>query len=150
MTDDDSGNHSVAATVSQSFLDFTQARGNNLVQAGVKDGMKWCLCAHRWKEAFDAFQNGQLDKEGVPKVHLHASDKKALDTVRYGDLSKFKADEGVASHRSRNQGHIDPSSGGSAAVKEHSDLSGYRPKTDNHQGSAAAKKVDVGGGTGTG
>lgn len=150
VVDDDSGNHSVAATVTQPFLDFTQARGNNLTEAGVKDGMKWCLCAHRWKEAYDAFQQGSLGKDGVPKVNLSSTDKKALDVLQYGDLSKFKSDEAVASHRSRNQGHIEPGSGGSAAVKEHTDLSDYRPKNDNHQGSAAAKKVDVGGGTGTG
>lgn len=149
VTDDDGGNHSIAATVTQPFLDFTQSRGNNLTQAGVKDGMKWCLCASRWKEAFEAFQSGQLEKDAVPKVHLHASDAKALDVVEYGDLSKFKSEESVASHRSRNQGHIDPNSGGSSAVKEARDLSGSKPGS-NHQGAAAAKSVDVGGGTGTG
>ncbi|EXJ91565.1 hypothetical protein A1O3_00113 [Capronia epimyces CBS 606.96] len=44
---EDKGNHSVAATVTQEFLDFTDSRGNNLKKSGVKSGMKWCLCAHR-------------------------------------------------------------------------------------------------------
>lgn len=148
VTSDDSGNHSIAATVTQPFLDFTQSKGNNLTQAGVKDGMKWCLCAHRWKEAYDAFRDGQLSRDAVPKVHVASSDAEALKVVGYGDLSKFK-DEGaeVSSHRSRNQGHIDPSSG-RGAVRETGELSKSFPGND--QGGRVNKKTEIGGGTGTG
>ena len=97
---EDPGNHSVGATVTQSFLDFTSSKGNNLKDAGVKDGMKWCLCAHRWQEAYSAFQNGSLEKDAVPKVHLHASDKAALDVVTYKDLKSFMAEpEAVGQNR---------------------------------------------------
>ena len=145
----DGGNHSVAATVTQAFLDYTQSKGNNLTQNGVKDGMKWCLCASRWKEAYEAFEAGQLSEDAVPKVHLHASDAKALDVVSLGDLSKFKEGDGVSSHRSRNQGHIDPKTSSKTPVRETGELSGAMPGS-NHQGTAAFKKTELGGGTGTG
>ncbi|TVY62727.1 hypothetical protein LSUE1_G008962 [Lachnellula suecica] len=48
---DDAGNHSVAATLTDPFLDFTASRGNNLRSIGLTGGCKWCLCANRWKEA---------------------------------------------------------------------------------------------------
>ena len=40
---EDSGNHSVAATVTDEFLDFSAAHGNDLrKQVGLKGGQKWC------------------------------------------------------------------------------------------------------------
>lgn len=80
---EDRGNHAVAATVTDEFLDFTASRGNNLRAVGLRDGSKWCLCAGRWKEAMTAAaaQDGGRGKGGdllVPKVHLHATDLKAL------------------------------------------------------------------------
>src|SRR5690349_17973307 len=83
---EDKGNHSIGATVNQEFLDFTNSKGNNLNKAGVKDGMKWCLCSTRWREAFEAAQKGDLPKSAVPKVHLHASHESALKDVKYGEL----------------------------------------------------------------
>merc|ERR1712098_124207 len=50
---DDTGNHSVAATLTDPFLDFPASRGNNLRSIGLTAGCKWCLCAARWKEAVD-------------------------------------------------------------------------------------------------
>jgi uncharacterized protein (DUF2237 family) len=64
---EDKGNHSIAATVTDAFLDFSASRGNDLrKQAGLKAGQKWCLCAGRWKEAFDA-AGGKVGDERVPK-----------------------------------------------------------------------------------
>lgn len=55
-----------AAIVTEQFLDFSASRGNDLrKQAGLKGGQKWCLCANRWKEAFDA-RKGDEDPV-VPK-----------------------------------------------------------------------------------
>lgn len=42
------------AIVTDDFLSFSAARGNDLRTIGLKGGCKWCLCASRWKEAFDA------------------------------------------------------------------------------------------------
>lgn len=51
---DDFGNHSVAAVLSDEFLDYSAAQGNNLRSVGLTGGCKWCVCASRWKEAFEA------------------------------------------------------------------------------------------------
>lgn len=61
----DMGNHSVAAEVTEEFLTFSANQGNDLRQVGLKGGCKWCLCASRWKEAFDA--RGREGDKIVPK-----------------------------------------------------------------------------------
>jgi uncharacterized protein (DUF2237 family) len=57
----DAGSHLVCARMTQAFLDFSVARGNDLVTpkpqwrfAGLKAGDRWCLCVNRWKEALAA------------------------------------------------------------------------------------------------
>lgn len=106
---EDEGNHVIAATVSNEFLEFSAKNGNNLKDVGVKPGMKWCLCTHRWKEAFDAAQKGKLAHSAVPKVHLHATDESALDSVSLSDLKKYKADAEAPNQRNRQDSHIEPS-----------------------------------------
>ena len=76
----DGGSHTVAARVTDEFLRFSLARGNDLVTPrpefafpGLKPGDRWCLCASRWREAFDA---------GVaPPVDLNATSIAALRHV---------------------------------------------------------------------
>lgn len=56
---EDGGAHVVCAEVTQAFLDFTRARGNDLVTPsrsfpGLRPGDAWCLCAGRWREAVQA------------------------------------------------------------------------------------------------
>ena len=78
--DDDQGTHVVCARVTQAFLDFSLARGNDLITprpqwrfAGLKPGDRWCLCVTRWTEALQA---------GVaPPVVLEATHEKALQHV---------------------------------------------------------------------
>lgn len=83
----DMGAHIICAQLTEEFLTFSKARGNDLstpVPAfnfpGLKPGDRWCLCALRWKEALDA---------GVaPPVILsstHAS------SVEYVSLKELKA-----------------------------------------------------------
>lgn len=45
----DHGNHSIAAQVTDEFLDFSASRGNDLRKGiqGMKGGCKWCLCVSR-------------------------------------------------------------------------------------------------------
>lgn len=91
VPNDDAGNHSVAAVVSERFLDFTAERGNNLRTVGLKDGCKWCLCVSRWKEALLA-----AEKEGddvVPRVYLNSTSEKALEQVTVDELSKYAVDK---------------------------------------------------------
>ena len=58
---DDLGLHIVCIKATQKFLEFSMSRGNDLSTPheewgfpGLKPGDQWCLCALRWKEAYDA------------------------------------------------------------------------------------------------
>lgn len=58
---DDLGSHTVCAIMTEEFLEFSKARGNDLSTPmpeyqfpGLKPGDRWCLCAARWQEAADA------------------------------------------------------------------------------------------------
>ena len=81
----DSGSHTVCVRVTQSFLQFSISRGNDLSTPrpelnfpGLKVGDKWCVCASRWKEAAE---------EGVaPPVILKSTYEKALNIVSKADL----------------------------------------------------------------
>lgn len=79
----DLGAHVVCAEVTEEFLDFSRSRGNDLSTPmpgfpGLRPGDRWCLCAARWQEAFDA---------GVaPPVVLAATHERALELVSLDDL----------------------------------------------------------------
>lgn len=83
----DHGSHVVCVRVTQAFLDFSLARGNDLVTPrpeyrfpGLRAGQRWCLCALRWKEALAA---------GVaPPVVLESTHQKALQFVELDDLQR--------------------------------------------------------------
>jgi len=74
----DQGRHVVCAQMTKEFLAFSASRGNDLATprpgfAGLRPGDRWCLCAARWKEAFDA---------GVaPPVILAATHDSATEIV---------------------------------------------------------------------
>jgi uncharacterized protein (DUF2237 family) len=82
---EDRGLHTVCAVVSDSFLLFSKARGNDLSTPrpeyefpGLKAGDKWCLCVERWKEALEA--------GCAPQVVLEACHVSALEFVDLADL----------------------------------------------------------------
>jgi hypothetical protein len=83
----DRGSHVICARVTDTFLTFTQAMGNDLSRPvpefgfpGLKPGDRWCLCALRWKEALEA---------GVaPPVDLNATHASALQYVALEDLKR--------------------------------------------------------------
>jgi len=85
----DSGRHVVCAIMTEEFLDFTKGRGNDLSTPrpeyqfpGLKPGDGWCLCALRWKEAWEA---------GVaPPVKLEATHEKALEYIDFSALLEAK------------------------------------------------------------
>lgn len=89
----DFGNHAVAGVVSEKFLDFTADQGNDLRVAGLSEGCKWCLCTSRWLEAFQAYKDGRITKDAVPKVQLSATDDSALRKVDLDDLKAFAVKE---------------------------------------------------------
>lgn len=87
----DRGAHVVCAQVTAQFLDYTKAQGNDLstpVPAfhfpGLKPGDRWCLCASRWKEAFE---------DGMaPPVVLEATHVSALEYVTLEELQQHTID----------------------------------------------------------
>ena len=74
----DEGTHTVCSEVDDEFLEFTMSKGNDLSM--LKSGDKWCLCANRWKEAYD--------EDVAPDVIKNATNKKTLDVI--GDIIKDK------------------------------------------------------------
>jgi len=82
---DDLGVHCICAIMTEQFLQFSLSQGNDLITPrreyqfhGLKVGDKWCLCALRWKEAFEA--------GCAPKVVLEATAESALEFVDLDDL----------------------------------------------------------------
>lgn len=81
----DQGSHVVCARVTDAFLQYSLARGNDLITprpshrfAGLRAGDRWCLCASRWREALEA---------GVaPPVVLDSTHEKALAFVSLEQL----------------------------------------------------------------
>ena len=73
---EDRGSHTVCAEMDAGFLEFTGSRGNPLATPapaygfpGLKPGDRWCLCASRWLEAYEA---------GVaPRVHVRCTNAAA-------------------------------------------------------------------------
>ena len=85
----DLGNHSVCAVVTEDFLAFTRLRGNDLSTPmphhgfpGLKQGDRWCLCANRWLEAYEA--------GFAPPVVLESTNKKALQIIELEVLKKHQ------------------------------------------------------------
>jgi uncharacterized protein (DUF2237 family) len=55
----DTGTHVVCARMDDNFLEFTKSKGNDLITPrnsfpGLVAGDRWCICAHRWTEAYNA------------------------------------------------------------------------------------------------
>lgn len=93
----DRGNHAVAGVVSEEFLDYTAAQGNDLRPAGLRGGCRWCLCTSRWVEALRAFEDGRITRSAVPRVDLDATEESALQRI---DLQTLR---GFAVERERQQ-----------------------------------------------
>lgn len=75
---EDIGLHTVCVVLTAEFLLFSKSRGNDLSTPmpqygfpGLKPGDRWCLCASRWKEAFDADVAPQVVLEATHAVTLH-------------------------------------------------------------------------------
>lgn len=88
---DDFGAHTVCAVVTDEFLAFSKARGNDLSTPrpefgfpGLSAGDSWCLCAARWQEAFDA--------GCAPRVRLRATHRAALEHCALDSLKVHGTD----------------------------------------------------------
>jgi uncharacterized protein (DUF2237 family) len=87
----DRGSHTVCAVMTAEFLEFSQSRGNDLSTPhpeygfpGLKPGDRWCLCAARWLEAWQAGR--------APRVHLKATHRRALEIVELAALKQHAID----------------------------------------------------------
>jgi len=81
----DMGVHTVCAVMTDDFLGFTRQQGNDLSTPrpemhfpGLNPGDRWCLCAARWKEAYDAGH--------APPVVLEATHAATLEFVGLDEL----------------------------------------------------------------
>ena len=87
----DFGSHTVCVVMTAEFLRFSKSRGNDLSTPmpefgfqGLKAGDRWCLCAPRWQEAFEAGQ--------APRVVLRATHRGALEYCSLADLKRYAID----------------------------------------------------------
>ena len=86
----DMGKHVICARMTDAFLRYSQQMGNDLITPkpqwqfpGLKAGDQWCLCAVRWREAWEA---------GVaPEVDLEATHEAALKVVSLEALLEHAA-----------------------------------------------------------
>ena len=92
---DDVGRHTVCVQVTDDFLTFSKAVGNDLstkmpqyLFPGLKDGDIWCLCAERWVQAYEAGM--------APKLFLKATHEKTLDYVSFDVLRNYAIDKNEA------------------------------------------------------
>jgi len=87
--DNDHGTHTVCGQVTDDFLKYSKSKGNDLITKrgsfpGLSDGNFWCLCAMRWKEAYDH------DPKIAPLIDLDATNKKTLEYIDNAILEKYK------------------------------------------------------------
>jgi len=90
-SEQDVGSHTVCVQVTKEFLEFSRFKGNDLSTphpefgfSGLKPGDRWCLCAGRWQEAYEAGM--------APRVFLRATHERALEIVPLSVMREFAAD----------------------------------------------------------
>lgn len=82
---DDLGVHTVCVVMTAEFLAFSKQAGNDLSTPhpewgfpGLVPGDRWCLCAPRWQEAFEAEQAPQVVLAATHELTLEWCDREAL------------------------------------------------------------------------
>ena len=86
--EEDRGKHTVCAVMTDDFLSFSKAKGNDLSTPmeefgfpGLKAGDRWCLCVERWVEAWEAVS--------APKVIMQRTEESALNYAPMEILKEF-------------------------------------------------------------
>ena len=89
---EDLGQHTVCVRMTDDFLEFSKAAGNDLSTPrpdldfpGLIAGDQWCLCALRWVEAYEA--------GCAPNIVLSATHESMLELVALEDLKKHAVKE---------------------------------------------------------
>ena len=87
----DRGLHIVCSLITDDFLRFSKSRGNDLSTPrpefnfpGLTEGDSWCVCAERWKEAYE--------QGFAPKVFLKRTHKKAATIIDIEILKEYAVD----------------------------------------------------------
>ena len=87
----DFGVHTVCAEMTAEFLEFSRAQGNDLLTPvpeyqfpGLQPGDRWCLCASRWQEAWEAGM--------APPVWLNATHISSLEFASWEGLQEMALD----------------------------------------------------------
>ena len=85
----DVGVHTVCGRVTADFLEFSMAQGNDLTTPrpgfpGLRPGDRWCVCASRWQEAYEAGR--------APDVVLEATHVATLEWVSFDALHRHAVD----------------------------------------------------------
>lgn len=90
-SDSDFGSHTVCVVVTQSFLEYSRFRGNDLSTPqpdfgfpGLQAGDRWCLCAQRWLEAHQ--------HQMAPRVVLASTHRRALEIIPIDLLKSYAID----------------------------------------------------------
>lgn len=93
----DPGRHEVCAVMTEEFLTYSKAAGNDLSTPrpelqfpGLDPGDRWCVCLPRWVEAHE--------DDAAPPVILEATNERVLDeidpdtlrTYDYFDLDEYE------------------------------------------------------------
>jgi len=85
---EDLGVHTVCILATEEFLVFSEGAGNDLSTPrpefnfpGVKPGNRWCLCAMRWKEAYEQGK--------APPVFLESTHEATLKLVDFNILQQY-------------------------------------------------------------
>lgn len=86
---EDVGMHTVCIRADEEFLEFSRSVGNDLSTPrpeynfpGVRPGDHWCLCALRWKQAYEAGK--------APLVVLEATNQHILQYISFERLLEYK------------------------------------------------------------
>jgi uncharacterized protein (DUF2237 family) len=87
--ENDVGRHVVCIQATAEFLAFSKARGNDLSTPrpgfpGLRPGDRWCVCAARWQEAFDA--------GAAPPVFLAGTHESATEVCERDALMEHALD----------------------------------------------------------
>lgn len=87
----DAGMHTVCVVLTEDFLAYSRAAGNDLSTPrpeygfpGLKPGDRWCLCASRFKQA--------LEQGKAPRVVLAATHENTLALISLDVLSAHAVD----------------------------------------------------------
>jgi len=85
---EDLGVHTVCILATEEFLVFSKGAGNDLSTPrpefnfpGLKPGNRWCLCAMRWKEAYEQGK--------APPVFLESTHEATLKLVDFNIMQQY-------------------------------------------------------------